>query len=88
MFMTMFKELIMSGATVKPAFVLIGAAGPTTSVHGEEGSTPEQHSPELTSPRVSGESGPALQCPQWGKYHRRPVGIKTKTEGCHFAHIS
>lgn len=60
MFMTMFKELIMSGATVKTAFVLIGAAGPTTSVHGEEGSTPEQHSPELTSPRVSGESEPAL----------------------------
>lgn len=86
--MTMFKELIMSGATVKAAFFLIGAAGPTTSVHGEEGSTPGQHSPELTSPRVSGESGPALPCPQWGKYHRRPVGIKKKTEGCHFAHIS
>lgn len=86
--MTMFKELIVSGATVNAAFFLIGTAGPTTSIRGEEGSTSGQHSSEVTSPEVPGESGLALQCPQWRKYQRRVVEVKKKTEGCHFVHIS
>lgn len=49
------------------SFYLI-TAGPTTSTHvAEKGSSPGQHSPGVTSPAVSGESGPALQCPMMGK---------------------